>query len=44
MKKNILCALLILLICGNAFAATELPGLTWERSMEKIYATEFNVD
>ena len=24
--------------------ATEIPGLVWESSMEKTYATEFNVD
>ena len=43
--KKILIALLILMMGTTpAFAAVEIPGLTWERSMEKTYATEFNVD
>lgn len=43
--KKILAALLALLLCASsALAATEIPGLTWESSMEKVYATEFNVD
>ena len=43
--KRILIALLILMLgTAPAFAATEIPGLTWERNMVKTYATEFNVD
>lgn len=29
---------------ATAEAATEIPGLTWESSMERLYATEFSVD
>lgn len=43
--KRILIALLILLLgAAPALAEVEIPGLTWEGSMEKTYATEFNVD
>lgn len=42
--KKLLIALLILMLGTAPALATEIPGLVWERSMEKIYATEFNVD
>lgn len=44
MKKLLIALLILMLETMPALAATEIPGLTWERSMEKIYATEFNVD
>ena len=44
MKKLLIALLILMLGTMPALAATEIPGLTWERSMEKIYATEFNVD
>ena len=44
MKKLLIALLILMLGTTPALAATEIPGLTWERSMEKIYATEFNVD
>ena len=42
--KKLLITLLILMLGMSPALAAEIPGLTWERSMEKIYATEFNVD
>ena len=44
MKKLLIALLILMLSATPAFAAAEIPGLTWDRSMEKIYATEFNVD
>ena len=45
MKKLIALLLLVLLLgAPSAFAAEEIPGLTWESSMELEYATEFAVD
>ena len=42
--KKLLIALLILMLGTMPALATEIPGLVWESSMEKTYATEFNVD
>ena len=44
MKKLLIALLILMLSATPAYAAAEILGLTWERSMEKIYATEFNVD
>ena len=47
MKKAILCALMAcaLCLCAAALAeGPEVPGLTWESSMELTYATGFSVD
>ena len=42
--KKLLIALLTLMLGMTPALAAEIPGLVWERSMEKTYATEFNVD
>jgi hypothetical protein len=42
--KKLLITLLILMLGMSPALAADIPGLTWERSMEKTYATEFNVD
>ena len=42
--KKLLIALLTLMLGTTPALAAEIPGLVWERSMKKIYATEFNVD
>lgn len=42
--KKLLIALLILMLGTSPALAAGIPGLTWEGSMEKTYATEFNVD
>ena len=43
--KKILIALLILVMgAAPALAAVEIPGLVWESSVEKEFATEFNID
>ena len=42
--KKLLIALLTLMLGTTPALAAEIPGLVWERSMEKTYATEFNVD
>lgn len=44
MKKMLIICLALLLCASPALAAVEIPGLVWESSMEKTYATEFNVD
>jgi len=47
MKKLVFAALLIAAMVfglATACAAPEIPGLVWESSVEKEYATEFNVD
>lgn len=40
----ILLAIALMLAALSAFAAEEIDGLVWESSMEKTFATEFNVD
>ena len=42
--KKLLIALLTLMLGTTPALAAEIPGLVWESSMEKTYATEFNVD
>ena len=43
--KRIFIILMAALLCASAFAeGAELPGLTWESSMELTYATGFSVD
>ena len=47
MKKIGICLLAALtaLLCGTALAdGPALPGLTWESSMELVYASCFSVD
>lgn len=46
MKRIFAAILAVALLLGafSALAAEEIDGLTWESSMEKVYATEFNVD
>ena len=44
MKKLMVALLVLMLAASPALAAVEIPGFTWESSMEKEYAEEFNVD
>jgi iron complex transport system substrate-binding protein len=47
MKKFMIAALLVVVLMFgvlSACAVTEIPGLTWESSTEKEFATGFNID
>jgi len=44
MKKILIVLMILLMGTSPALAATEIPGLVWESSMELEYAREFAVD
>ena len=40
----VIMAVVLFMAAFSAFAAPEIPGLVWESSAEKEFATEFNID
>ncbi len=40
----VIMAVVLSMAAFSAFAAPEIPGLVWEHSVEKQFATEFNID